>query len=366
MKVKREVFGPTPPGFFVGDHGYPEVHWGPMVSLSNEQAWMLDSPDHWYGMPFDKIVELRSSLVRSSRRSAVNDFNQPLLTRAQDVILSVKSIDVEMKFSREPRAQVVFSSDLQPMGPSAPLESFTVVENPKVPWRVDQLVGERVRSVDAVKELWKSGESNYYLTKLLSAGVLGRDEKRRMVPTRWSITAMDDMLAKDMMKKIRGYPELNEYRVYSAEYLFNHFEILLMPGKWEYENFEAWAPGSIWAGGARNFQISEEHEPFEGRTRYADKERGGYYAARFGVCEGLDRIRRQARAIVFREIYEGYVVPVGVWEVRENARQAMRNQPKRFTTKEEAFAYLSTRLRIPITEYFKESRILRQARLSEF
>jgi len=366
MRIKKEVFGPTPPGFFVGGHGYPEVYWGPTVSLNNEEAWKMDSPDKWYGLPFDKIVELRSSLVRSATRSRVNDFSSRYLDRAQDAILSVKTVDVEMKFKRELRAQLVFSSDVQPMGPSAPLDSFKVVDNPKVPWRVDQLVGERVKAVDAVKELWGSGESNYYLTKLLSAGVLGRNEHRKMVPTRWSLTAVMDMVAKHLMEKIRYYPEIGEYRIYSSEYLHNHYEILLMPGMWEYEDFEAWAPGSIWAGGSHDFRIVEEHEPFQGRTRYADKERGGYYAARLGICEGLDVIRRQARAIVFREIYEGYVVPVGVWQVLEGARHAMRGKPKKFSSRQEALDYLKTRLRIPIPNYFKESRILRQRRLTEF
>jgi len=169
-----------------------------------------------------------------------------------------------------------------------------------------------------------------------------------------------------MIGKIKDFPEIEEFRVYSNEYLFNHFEVLLMPGNWEYEDFEAWGAGSIWGGKGGRFSVTEEYEPYWGRTTYADKQTGGYYAARFGVCEGLTAMRKQARAIVFREIYEGYVLPVGVWEVRENARHAFMNAPKKFGTLSDAIEHLKTRLRVPFNDYRKQSRILPQSRLTDF
>jgi hypothetical protein len=77
-------------------------------------------------------------------------------------------------------------------------------------------------------------------------------------------------------------------------------------------------------------------------------------------------MRRQARVVVFREIHEGYVVPVGVWEVRENVRKAMENPPQKFATLKEALSDASTRLRIPMQEYLRRSEILRQRRLTDY
>ncbi len=96
------------------------------------------------------------------------------------------------------------------------------------------------------------------------------------------------------------------------------------------------------------------------------KEGGGYYAGRFGVAEYLNRIKRQARVIIFREIYEGYIMPVGVWEVRENVRKAVEKNPRKFSTLNEALADIGTRLRIPIDEYLKRSEILKQRRINEW
>jgi hypothetical protein len=112
--------------------------------------------------------------------------------------------------------------------------------------------------------------------------------------------------------------------------------------------------------------IQEEYEPFDGRTEYAFKEGGGYYAGRFAVTEALHRMRRQARVIIFREIYEGYIMPVGVWEVRENVRKALEKRPKRFASLSDALSDIKTRLRNPMEEYLKKSELLKQRKLIDY
>jgi hypothetical protein len=195
------------------------------------------------------------------------------------------------------------------------------------------------------------------------------------------------MATKHMMESVRDNREIGEPCVYSNTYLDNHFEILFLPGNWEYEQFESALTPELEArvkkrqstislrfehaswekwktDGTINF--SEEHEPYWGRSDYAERQGGGYYAARFAVVEALYRMRRQARAVVFREIGTGYSVPVGVWEVRENVRHAFENPPQKFATREEALAHVASRLAIPLAEYMKKSKVLLQRRLTEF
>ncbi|MFH1285119.1 MAG: Nre family DNA repair protein [Candidatus Micrarchaeota archaeon] len=360
---KEEIFGPTPPNVFVGRANYPNVSWGPMVSLEEKNSELYDTPSQWYGASYQDIIRFRSSLIRSEQRANVYERTR-LLEKAQEVVLSIAPVDVEMQFARKPTYTVSFSQINQPMGPSAPLKDFRVCENPEIPKRVDQLANEKIKAVEAARELSEHGFDIYYLTKLLSAGVLGINKK--LVPTRWSITATDDMLSKQQMSRIREYPQLSNFLVYSNEYLYNHFEILLLPGAWEFEQFESWAPGTLWTQGARGMSTVQEYEPFAGRTAYAQKEGGGYYAGRYGVTEALDNLRKQARAVVFREIHEGYVLPVGVWEVRENVRNAFKNQPKKFSSLKDALSDISTRLRVPISTYLKMSSILQQRKLVDF
>ncbi|MCK4428951.1 MAG: hypothetical protein KAU95_01140 [Candidatus Aenigmarchaeota archaeon] len=112
--------------------------------------------------------------------------------------------------------------------------------------------------------------------------------------------------------------------------------------------------------------ISVEHEGCYGRTKYAISQSGGYYAARFAVVENLCKMKRQARALVIREVHEGYVVPVGVWEVRETIRNAFKQKPDKFTNLNELFKFLNTKLRISMSEYSGKSKLLTQRRLGDF
>jgi hypothetical protein len=70
--------------------------------------------------------------------------------------------------------------------------------------------------------------------------------------------------------------------------------------------------------------------------------------------------------IVFREVSEGYVIPLGVWQCLENTRNAFRRPYEKFDTKAEALKHIDSRLRLPIDRYIRKSKILRQKRLSEF
>lgn len=363
-RISREIFGPSP-SIFVGWHNYPRVFIGPMTSLDSEKAEIIDNPRLWYGANFSEIIEMRSLLVRSKRKQGVYENNR-FLQESQEIALSIKPIDIETKFKKEPTYKISFSAISQPIGPSGEIENFKIVENPKIPKIVDALISERINTTDAVFQLYNKKFDVYYLATAFSSGVFGREINRKIVPTRWSITAIDDIIAKELMKRIRQYPEINEFFVYSNEYLFNHFEILLMPGKWEFEQFEAWAPKTLWTQNFSKPVIVEEHEPFKGRRTYALKEGGGYYAGRFAVVEALEKIKKQAKVIIFREISEGYIMPVGVWEVRENVRKALSKNPEKFSNLYDALEHINSRLTIPIKEYIKRSEILKQKRINEY
>ena len=60
-----------------------------------------------------------------------------------------------------------------------------------------------------------------------------------------------------------------------------------------------------------------------------------------------------------REAYTGYV-PLGVFNVRENMRYAMAEPYKEFETLKSAVEYLSTKLKIPINKYVKQSDLLNE------
>lgn len=345
-KLKRITFGPSPPNLFVGEYGYPKVRAGPMLGL---EEGIVDAPQELYGLNYSALIRNRAFLARGFNVSDVKLPKDELFWLAA----SQKRIDVEAEFTSVPKFDLSFSQYLQPMGPSGEVKKVRLAGNPKVPGKIESLIEEKLKVSEALPEIMDFDYN--YVQKLLSAGVLGKE--RKMVPTKWSITATDDMLAREILKEVKNNASINDYRIYSNNYLHNHFEILLLPGPWEFEQFESFENSS---------NVEHEYEAYWGRTKYAETEGGGYYAGRYGVVEALQKLGKQARAIVFREVSPEYVLPVGVWQVRESVRDAFTSQPFKTSSFDDAALELQRRLKQPWTEYLKKSRILTQKKLSDY
>ncbi len=359
--LKRDFFGPSY-SVFVGKSGYPNVFAGPMVGMQPLER--IDSPDKWFGMDYSNIIELRSFLLRSKRAESI--FSRSRHVREmQELVLAKKATDVEMSFRRTPSFSLSISESFQPMGPSGLLEKMRVAENVSVRPRVERIVSDELKSQEQVSLLHGAGMDVYKISSVFSSGALGLQGKRKLVPSRWSVTGIDDILAKSLLEKVRTCPEISDFLVFGSSYLDNHFVILLMPGSWEFENFEVWAPSSNWSSQTQS-RIIPEYEPFQGRSDYAESQAGGYYAARISAVKYLVGIRRQARVVSFREVYEGYTVPLGVWVVRETSGNAFKERPRKFQTKESALTHVGSRLKLPLKEYVRKSKILRQKRLGDF
>ena len=368
--LKKDVFGPSPPNLFVGRAGYPEVYAGPLVlfddEISSSNAMLCDDPSNWFGTSLKDIINFRSGFARGMQRSSIRKPTREM-EELSYALLAEKPVDMEVSFAKVPTYRISFSEVVQPMGPSAPFSKLKVTSNPVIPKKTDSLMEENLDARTAVSELLEHDFGSYYIQKLLSAGLLGKKDRKKMVPTRWSITASDKIVADDHLDKVRTFETISEVYAYSSEYLCNRFEILLLPGPWEFEQFECWTPGTAWNAFGSTANVAHEYEGFGGRSDYAKEEGGGYYAGRIAAAEALLAMGRQAKVVIFREIDEGYDVPVGVWEVRENARNALaKGADAKFPTLKEALSYVAPRLKNPISSYLAKSRIMGQTRLSSY
>jgi hypothetical protein len=162
-----------------------------------------------------------------------------------------------------------------------------------------------------------------------------------------------------MAQRIKGYPLVNQYEVYESDYLGNRFEVILVPDAWSYEAYEAWYPRTLWNPSETHVSIVTDWEGYNGRSAYASMG-GCYYSGRLAVLEHLTKERRQAKVFIFREAYPDYILPVGVWQVRENVRNAMRQQPSRYDTIEEALGRVMGRLSIPLKRWIEAGPLLRR------
>ncbi|MFX1384368.1 MAG: hypothetical protein ACFFBP_18180 [Promethearchaeota archaeon] len=385
-KSKRnvEIFGASPPGFFVGRYNYPNVAVGPLIpfrefesNLNIEDPHILDAPELWYGKQMAEVIRYRSSLIRSNFKINVRVGEQKLkkipplnaqrlLETSQELSMAARPVDTETKLEKL-NLRMMMDNHALPIGPSGITNKIRLTENVKIHPKVDYCVSDTdLKAQDAISEhLYLKGHIPLSsIQRVFSAGLLGEKKNRKLVPTRWAITAIDDMISKRLIKEIKKFPEINDYQIFESTYLDNHFKILLFPGKFTYEMNEVWAPNSLWnislSGNNHNLkpQIMTDYEFYRGRKSYASNITGAYYAARKAICEFLFKIRRQARILIFREVSSGYVVPLGVWVIRETVNNAMESIPLKIDNFNTALIKMTEDLIVDLKYWKKNSTLI--------
>ena len=369
-----EMIGPSPPSVFVGRYGYPDVRVGPSASwfLENESHnnQITGDPADLFGRSLEEVAVRHSNLITGSSKAKINSPLNPnkILETTQEIAMASKSVDIELDFAK--KIKVIGSPNFDtmstPLGPSGEVIRAEIIGNSNIARKVDSIVDEiDLLANDAIKELKEGKIGEAHISRLLSTGLLGKEKSRKLVPTRWSITATDDMLSKNLWIKIRDYESIDKTLVYESTYLDNSFHIILTPGIWAYQMIETWTNGSLWTESDK--VIKTDFEECKPKTDYATNVTGAYYAARLGVVESLDKIRKSASCLVWRDIGPGYWAPVGVWLIRETVRDAMKQQPKIFDSLNESIQYLSGRVSSP--NELKESWFMKrknQTRLDSF
>ncbi len=362
LMSKEDIAGMSPPSVFIGRIGYPNVYAGPLVPPVSEDTSIYDLPEQWFGKSIDEIVGFRSMLVRGKHRVNVTNVLKAgkIMDSTRDLALADNSVDMELNLTKKPHGSLFMDDDVQPFGPSAPIRDMRV-GNARYEQHVEKAYYDTdLKSTNAVLELYDHGVIVTKIQKAFSVGAFGIEKNRKLVPTRWSITAVDDIISKNLREQVKTFPEINEYRVYESVYLDNVFEVLMIPAQYSYESMEAWYPGTVWNPAGKNVAIFSDWEGNNGRTTYAAIG-GCYYSARLATCELLLKERRQATVIVLREARPGYIMPIGVWQVRENVRNAMRQKPLLFNTLAESLQHISTRFEIPLGRWIRQSELLKRA-----
>jgi hypothetical protein len=346
------VYGPTPPSILVGERGYPWVAAGPAVCLleSAEQG-PYDRPADWLETSLDRLLAMRLSLFYGRGRASVLEARKRtrLAETLQESAASSKPVDVEVKLAGRTLYRPGFGLRTEPYGPSARAADFKVVGNVSIPRKVDSLTSDvDVGAEESVAVLYRTGFDEYYITRVFSAGLLGRRVERRIVPTEWRITAVDDILSRKLYRQVSGMAEISEYRLYSFQALENAAHIILTPTPWMFELLEGWLKHS---------SIYSDHEFIRPRRDYAENTGGAYYAVRLSILRHLAGRAELAGAIVFFEVSPGWI-PLGVWRFREIVRRALEGGCEKFADLGEALEHVRQRLEMPVERYLRASKLI--------
>ncbi|TMI50186.1 hypothetical protein E6H20_06360 [Candidatus Bathyarchaeota archaeon] len=351
---KTEFFGASPPGVFLGSYGYPNLLAGPLVPVLQESdPSLLDAPDRWLDKSIDELLRYRFGLVRGKSTVKVQDARNPdkTLSLVQELVMSETPTDTELVLKKKPYVRINLLTRSSPHGPSGVVERLRLASNPDVPRQIDNVVSDTdLPANEGAQSLYQNGVSQQHIVRMFSIGLLGASRTRRLVPTEWSITAIDDILSKDLRRKVLDHPRLDEFRLFIAHAVGNNVHVLLLPTGWMFEVIEGWLTGP-------RPEVFGDYELNKGRKDYPTNIAGAYHASRLPVLEYLDRNRTQAGAIVFLEVTKEWV-PLGVWRFRELARRALTGEPSRFRSLEEALSEAWKRLLIPSRNWAEASRLL--------
>ncbi|MCV0409723.1 Nre family DNA repair protein [Nitrosopumilus sp.] len=353
------ISGTSPPSVFVGSYNYPKVFVGPMVPPVHGDTSILDNPERWKEKSLEDIVNFRLNLVRGIQKISVDKTEGRYIENLQEVVMSSKPIDSDLIFEKSTSSHISLDGESAPFGPTGIIHSAKFSGTTSEKSIEKTFYDKDMKAQDAVLNLYNSGIEISKIQKCFSIGMLG--QKRKLVPTKWSITATDDIISKSLVDEILDYSIIDSCKIFSYEHLGNVFVIVLFPHRWIYEMIEAWYSNGILGFGS-------DYEDARG-IDHPPAIAGAYFAAKLGVLEYLAKNKIQSGVVILREIRPEYAIPVGVWQVREGVREAMKQKSILADNFDDAILLASNKMSISKSEWLTNGNILKlihQKTLSDF
>jgi len=342
------ISGSSPPSVFVGSYDYPKVFVGPMVPPVHGDTSLLDSPEKWKGKSLEDIVNFRLNLVRGIQKIPIEQTDGRYIENLQEVAMSSKPIDSDLIFHKSTSPNISLDGESAPFGPVGEIKSAKFTGTTSVKSIEKTYYDKDLKAQDAVLNLYNSGIDISKIQKCFSIGMLG--QKRKLVPTKWSITATDDIICKSLTDDVLDYSLIDSHRVFSYEHLGNIFTVVLFPHRWVYEMIEAWYSNGVLGFGS-------DYEDARG-IDHPPAIAGAYFAAKLAVLEYLKKKKIQAGVVILREIRPEYAIPVGVWQVREGIREAMNQNSMITDNFEHALTLASNKMSISKSEWLSHGNII--------
>ena len=353
------ISGTSPPSVFVGSYNYPQVFVGPMVPPIHGDTSLLDRPEKWKGKTLEEIVNFRLNLVRGIQKISIDETEGKYIENLQEVTMSSKPTDSDLIFKKSTSSNISLDGESAPFGPIGEIKSAKFSGTSSVKSIEKTFYDKDLKAQDAVLNLYNSGIEISKIQKCFSIGMLG--QKRKLVPTKWSITATDDIISKSLATEILDYSLIDSCKIFTYSHLGNVFSVVLFPHRWIYEMIEAWYSNGVLGFGS-------DYEDARG-IDHPPAIAGAYFAAKLGVLEYLSEHKIQAGVVILREIRPEYAIPVGVWQVREGIREAMRQEAEISDNFDNALNIASQKMSISKTEWLSHGNTLmmmRQKTMSDF
>ena len=363
------IDGSSPPSISVGQFGYPQVRIGPMIPPYHGDTSVLDRPEMWIGKSLEDIVNFRINLLKGTEVHNVNNMSGRYIESLQEMALSKKAVESIVTFKKIPSMYLnemslsKNESEEIPTIFSAPMSDFKIVPSTTDRKIQKNYYDDDLYASDAIIDLYDNDVAVSHISKVLSMGMLGRKKKRKLVPTKWSITAADDILSLYLLNKIKDNAILDNYFVFDFNHLANYYSVIFIPDEiWSFEMIESWIDNDGRVHIGSDYEIGKKIDHYPSIA-------GAYFAARLSITEYLFKKRIKASVLILREIHPEYFMPLGVWQVREGLRECLKSKAIPFETFDSALNYAISKTSLSKIEWIKNSSLIRnkkQKRISDY
>ncbi len=343
------VSGSSPPSVFVGSYNYPKVFVGPMVPPIHGDTSLLDIPEKWSGKTLEEIVNFRLNLIRGIKKMSVADPQGRYIEDLQEVAMSSHPIESDIEFHKNTIPVTSIDGESAPFGPIGEIKNSKFSSSSSDRFIQKAYYDRDLKAEDAVLALYNRGIEISKIQKCFSIGMFGK--KRKLVPTRWSITATDDIISKSLVSEILDFSLTDACQVFCFEHLDNLYSVVIFPHRWMFEMQEAWHDSDE-VGFGNDFEDARgiDHQPAIA---------GAYFAAKLAIAEYFVKNQTQGAVLVLREIRPEYAVPVGVWQVREGVRATMKQKPYVASSFDDAINFACKNMSISKTEWLSKGNMLK-------
>jgi hypothetical protein len=306
-------------------------------------------PEKWIGKSLEEIVNFRLNLIRGIKNISATQCDGRYIENLQEMSMASNPTDTEIEFVSPTFPVTSVDEQSAPFGPLGKIKNAKF-SSANADNSIEKVYYDHdLKADDAVMQLYNSGIDISKIQKCFSIGMMG--VTRKLVPTKWSITATDDIISKSLMLQILDFDIIDSFNVFSFSHLGNLFSVILFPHRWLFEMQEAWHNGS-------SIGFGNDYEDAKGIS-HPPAIAGAYFAAKLAVAEFLFKIQKQAGILVLREIRPEYAVPVGVWQVREGIREAMKQPVLVAESMDSAIELATKKMSISKNDWVREGKMLK-------
>ena len=349
----------SPPGLFIEASKFPILIAGVLATPEScEWLSIYDHPESWRGLEKDAIFDMREQLFRfvlpvDSRKMEPRKTVEVI----QALALSISPVALEVQVSDILPPELHAIEGLLPCGPVIKADSIGISGKPEI-----SKVAERITKMDnpASESIWDLLKYDYTLdqiARLMSVGLLGRLEHRRMMPLRSAYKATIDAIISRSTTELADCTRAAESKIQMATMFGDSFTVLSVPGnpRVDYLRMEKTPRGLVCTS-----SLKETHSPSTdiSTSVHADH-------ARFSAFTAMAADKLSSHVVIFHFSRNARSNSLGPWISRAGVKEALQTTPVLMEDKGNALAVLTSVLRPELGRWVSDTPLLNLLGLEE-